>query len=507
MAPSLLCAALAFAGIAHGALQLAFDATLPPLFTVRPSYLSVNLDTGSLFNAFPFDHAPFNTLVRNLVRAAPMNFRIGGGAADSTLFTGEGGASANCTVPGMSDINICVSAGDIDAILAFAQSTGVGLVWDLNAALRPDSASPWNASNAAALLEKFASAPLRGLPTPAAFQLGNEPEDWYKRNPPLNVSGPVLAADFHTLRKLLSAHPSLASAAIYGPSACCEDRYPLLAAFLGPVVGALDALDVHGYPIPRLHNNSCVPPAYLLKTAMQGVVTTINGYKALGAPILALGTPLILGETATSAHGGCDGLSNRFVAGFTFMLELGTLGELGVAQVNRQDIAGFSSQMGPSNYALLGPPGWHGAGVPLGQPHPDYWVALLWKQLVGTRVLSSALQADDGNTSQVDAHVWCSTSLGRAVITYFAMEVPEGTQLALPLGLPPAPRTEFILTSPAGLYADSVQLNGAVLEALETGELPAWPVPGKSVPEGGIVLPPFSFGFLMLDAADAPACL
>ena len=35
--------------------------------------------------------------------------------------------------------------------------------------------------------------------------------------------------------------------------------------------------------------------------------------------------------------------------------------ELGVAQVNRQDIAGFSSQSVPSNYALLGPPGWAGA--------------------------------------------------------------------------------------------------------------------------------------------------
>jgi hypothetical protein len=77
-------------------------------------------------------------------------------------------------------------------------------------------------------------------------------------------------------------------------------------------------------------------------------------------------------------------------------------------QLNRQDIAGWSSETTPSNYGLLGetgtvqpccctnltpttttlrtpatgPPGWRSTaldGPPL--PHPDYFLALLFKQV------------------------------------------------------------------------------------------------------------------------------
>ena len=493
---------------------LSFDPSAPPLAIVRPSYLSVNLDSGSLFNSFPFNHTPFNTLVSHLARAAPTQFRIGGGASNSLFFTGAGGADGNCSALSLPfAANVCVSAELLDAILAFAQEVGVDLVWNLNGAQRAPADSPWSAANTVSLLDHLASAPARGLPVPAAFQLANEPEDWYKISPPLNVSGATLGADFHALRALLRARGALAAAAVYGPCACCEDRYPLLAALAAPVAGALDALDVHAYPLPRLANNSCVPGAFTNRSAMLGVAAAVAQYRALGAPLLAQGLPLLLGETATSAHGGCDGYSNRFVAGFTFMLELGTLGELGVAQVNRQDIAGFSSQTGPSNYALLGPPGWHGQ-APLGQPHPDYWTALLWKTLVGRRVLASTLRvaaagAAAGAAQQVDAHVWCAAGgRGAAVVTYFAMDVPAGAVLALPPGLAPAPRTEFVLTAPGGdLQADAALLNGAPLAALESGEVPGWPPAGRAVQGGEIALQPWSYGFLRLEGVSAPACV
>ena len=495
--------------VAQPQYTLSFDPSAPPLATTLPTYLSVNLDTGSLFNNFPFTHAPFNALVRALSAAAPMQFRIGGGAADTVFFTGPGGASGNCSSLGLPySSTVCVSSELLDGILAFAAATGVDLVWNLNGAQRAGGDSPWNASNTEALLDHLAGAPARGLPVPAAFQLSNEPEDWYKHSPPLNVSGRTLGADFHALRALLQARPPLASAAIYGPCACCEDRYPLLASLVGPASGALDALDVHSYPLPRLANNSCVPGAFTSRPAMLGVAAAIEEYRRLGAPLLAQGLPLLLGETATSAHGGCDGLSNRYVAGFTFMLQLGLLGELGVAQVNRQDIAGWSSTSGPSNYALLGPPGWAGAGVPLGQPHPDFWVALLWKTLVGRRVLASALSTSSNSSADlVDAHVWCAAgSSGQPILTYFAMGVPPGTVLGLPHGLAPAPRTEYVLTPPAGqLQADAVLLNGRQLLALDSGEIPGWPVPGRLVEAGQIELTPWSFGFFQL-AHSVPAC-
>ena len=162
------------------AVSLSFDNTAPPLRQVSPSYLSVNVDTGSLFHpSFDWTSPALIAHTARLVRAAPMQLRIGGGAADSVLFTGRGGASGNCSgaAPG---VDICVSAESWDAIMAFARATGVGIVWDLNAAfMRASSAAPWNSSNAAALLLHAADAASRGLGAPVAWQLGNEIEDWY----------------------------------------------------------------------------------------------------------------------------------------------------------------------------------------------------------------------------------------------------------------------------------------------------------------------------------------
>ena len=490
---------------AAGAQQasLDFNASAPPLGYVLPSYLSINLDSGSLYQNFDFDDGPFTALVSHLVAAAPTEFRIGGGAADSVVFTGAAGASGNCssTLP---NVNICVSAESWDAIARFCQRTGLGLMFDLNAALRVDAASPWNSTNAQQLLNWAAAAPARGLPVPAGFQLGNEPQDWYKRHPQLNVKGAQLAADYHSLRALLRAQFGSQPPAIHGPDACCEDRRPILADFAAHVAGALDALTVHAYPLPRTANDSCIPAAYTNKSAMLGVVAAVRSYQASAAPLLASGVPLILGETATSAHGGCDGLSNRFVSGFTFMLELGTLGEVGVAQINRQDVAGFSSNTEPSNYALLGPPGW--SRGPLGQPHPDYYVALLWKRLVGTRVLASSLQAAAPLLERVDAHVWCASgaSAGSLVVTFFSM-ADAATPLALPPGVPAAPRVEYVLTSSA-LDSNDAYLNGVLLVAGDDGSLP--PMGGQRIPAGGaaISLPPWSYGFMVLEGASAGAC-
>ena len=497
-----LAAIALLSGEAAGQAALSFDPAAPPLAYVRPTYLSINLDSGSLYENFDFDDAPLTALVSHLAAAAPTEFRIGGGAADGVLFTGAAGASGNCSYPAMPSISICVSAESLDAILRFCARTGVGLMFDLNGALRVDAASPWNSSNAVELLEWVAGAPARGRPVPAGFQLGNEPEDWYKRSPPLNVSGALLAADFHTLRALLRAQPALAAVAIHGPDACCEERRAILADFAAHAAGALDALTVHAYPLPRAANDSCIPAAYTNKTDMLGVVVAVLSYAASAAPLLAQGVPLILGETATSAHGGCDGLSNRFVSGFTFMLELGTLGEVGVAQINRQDIAGFSSNTGPSSYALLGPPGWsHG---PLGQPHPDYWVALLWKRLVGTRVLAASLQAAAPLLERLDAHVWCAAGAsGSLVVSYFSM-ADASTPLALPPHVPATPRVEYVLTSTA-LDSNDAYLNGVLLTAGDDGSVPA--MGGKAIPVGGaaISLPPWSYGFIVLQGA-VPAC-
>ena len=177
--------------------------------------------------------------------------------------------------------------------------------------------------------------------------------------------------------------------------------------------------------------------------------------------------------------------------------------------MNRQDLAGWSSEGGPSYYALLGQPGWSSGPI---SPHPDYFTALLWKQLVGTLVLQSKLVGGDPTVdATVDAHVWCGTG-GAPVVTYFNANV-AAVALALPSGVPAAPRVEFVLTSgaagfdPAALTGDAIFLNGAPLAADAAGALsPPFPFPGRHVAAGGLTLPPLSYGFFVLEGAAAAAC-
>ena len=307
--------------------QLAFSPSAPALHRVLPTYVSVNIDTGSLYNNFDFTSRPLRALTAHLAAAAPTELRVGGGAADSTLFTGAGGARGNCSHLNLTNIDVCVSAESWDELAAFAGATGVALVFDLNgAAGRRSGADAWDPSNAAALLAHAADAAGRGLAAPAGWELGNEPQDWYKRSPPLNVTGARLAADFAALRALLSATRGLPPSRLLGPDGCCEGRYALMAEFAAHAGGLLDGVTVHAYPLP--YAPACSLPFYLDKAAMLGIAVAVEGWRALAAPLLAAGVPLIQGETATSAHGGCPGLSNTFVAGFTYMLELGTLGEV-----------------------------------------------------------------------------------------------------------------------------------------------------------------------------------
>lgn len=286
---------------------------------------------------------------------------------------------------------------------------------------------------------------------------------------------------------------------------------------------SVDAVTVHAYPIARAPDNSCLPALYTSKAAMATLVPALQLYAQQADALVRAGAPLILGETATSAHGGCANLSNAFVAGFTFMFELGHVAEVpGFVQLNRQDLAGWSSETGPSNYALLGHAGWSNGTV---LTHPDYYTALLWKSLVGTRVLASSFSSPDdpvGVNASWDSHVWCAAAGAAApgaVVVTFVNISPGAVSLTLPSPLAGLPLEVYLLTAPgsagggdtggdppAALFDNAVALNGNVLATAADGSLPQWPLPGVRV-VGPVVIPPWSYGFVVVPGAEVRACV
>ena len=477
-----------------------------PQFAPFPTYLSVNIDTGSLANDLDLRSPPLRALLRSLVRGAPTQLRVGGGAADDTFFTGVGGARGACSVPAHPDVSICVDASLWDELADFCAATGARLVWDLNLCLNRSSAeAPWFPDNSAALIAYAAAR----RSSPFAWQLGNEPQDYYKRRPPLNLTGARLAADYATLRALLASHSGAVSQLVYGPDACCEERHAppggLLHNFSEAAAGlGLGAITFHEYPLPRAADRSCLAAGYTNLTEMSAFLqAAISTYAGYAAPALSAGVPLVLGETATTALGGCDGLSNRFLAGFTFMYTLASAATARVAQVNRQDLVGWSSATTPSAYALLGAPGWARGAL---APHPDYFLAVLWKQLVGAAVLdAAAAPARDG----FDARAWCAAGAAGGVVVAFVNARADATDVGVPARLAALPRTEYVLTAPGGnLTADAALLNGQLLFANDDGTLPQYPLPGSAAPPHAppFAAPPWSFGFVVWPDAGAAAC-
>ncbi len=75
--------------------------------------------------------------------------------------------------------------------------------------------------------------------------------------------------------------------------------------------------------------------------------------------------------------------------------------------MHRQDIAGWSFAFGKSNYMLVGPPGWTNGTHETLTPHPDYYTTLLWRQLVGQRVLQTNVS---GAVDYFFASAWCAAA-------------------------------------------------------------------------------------------------
>ena len=149
---------------------LTVDFTFPRTAVVD-TYLSFNIDTGSLYNAFDFSDPMLSQLVANLVRAAPSQIRFGGGAANDVTYTGADGASGNCSQGGVT--RICVDDSLWAAVNSFANRTGARLVWDLSINPRTDGGA-WNSSNSEALIARTVAAGY----TIEAWQLGNEEGGW-----------------------------------------------------------------------------------------------------------------------------------------------------------------------------------------------------------------------------------------------------------------------------------------------------------------------------------------
>jgi hypothetical protein len=509
--------------------------TASPLNPSQPPFpldwLGVNLDTASLHNGIDLADPYLVRMLRQLSDAAntgtnattgtntttttptppPIALRVGGTASNAAVYSPDGSGTASTII----------SDATLDALQAFAVATNAnihpfGLRYELD-----NATGRWSPSlNASALWARCAAANLTRF---TAWSLGNELLG------EVNVS--LYADDYVAFQGAVAGLAPAWAQTVYGPSAAGFPGEGELGPFLAPgPVAALErsggALSFHAYSF-----KDCSLDVYLSKAGMERMSYYYDGYTAVAPP----GLPLYLEEFATQAGGGCDGLSDRFASSFWFVHALGLAAEAGIARVTRQDLVGWSFNTEVSRYPLVGPPGWvstaRDGGPPT--PHPDWFVALLWRQLVGRRALGVEVTADPGGQNGTLAvHALCARGGGQGAVVLVFLNVGTNatssssvslTVLSAAAGgagggqqpVPLTPRVEYILTPPGGnVTADAVLLNGAPLEVDGDGNVVGGlPVVGVGVGVGegvgadpGLVLPPLSVGFVVLEGAGAEGC-
>ena len=402
--------------------------------------------------------------------------------------------------------NITLTTSEWDEINEFARATGLRLLFDLNV-LTTMPSGEWNSSNAEELLRYTATRNYT-----LDFQLGNEPNH-YQHKVHRSISPEQLARDFWLLRRLLQrgiGGDGVSDALLVGPDVTRpKNRRDLeyLHEFLKDAINAIDAITWHQYYLngrtATLEEFTDPETLNLLKPLIQRVLDVRE--------VTGPAKPIWMTETASAYGGGACGLSDRFVDGFVWLDKLGMTARMGVDVVARQTL--WKGQYG----LLDGDLGFH--------PRPDYWLTLLYKRLVGRKVLDVAHDGgsddEDDNSGRVRLYAHCAAlaPLGSASsqpsVTLFGMNLmDEEVSLRFEdVGEETGKITvrKYVLQGNHGhLYSKLVRLNGRTLHMGDDDTLPDLkPVVEKfeDLAQVDLKLPSFALAFFVFDGLPGEACL
>ena len=468
-----------------------------PLFTVSDKFLSFAIDTSQVVGgnwwsadgeatigvgadeAEPFDFT--RTRLRNMARElAPAYLRIGGTEADKVFYDMQNQGLDEA--PGKYEF--VFTAQHLDSIAEFAQAMGFEIFFTLNAGPGPRDEGKWQPDNARELMTYTAQ---HHYPV-TVWEFGNE-MNGYLINYFMTVRPKQYTEDMTALVALRNeitpgipvAGPSPAFWPVIGEPFKVLEDYLRLGGHL------FDIVTWHYYPqqskrcpittLPARKGNALFAP-FLNEAG--NFADTAGSYRDQYAP----NAEVWLGETGNAQCGGAPGISDRFVAGFWWLDQLGLMATKGHPVVVRQTLAG--SDYGMINDETL-------------NPNPDYWNSLLWKRLMGDRVLATSAEQ---SPVRLRHYAHCNPDGGGKVTVLLLnldRELSARVRLA-DLGI--AGAEAYLLTAP-DLFGYEIKLNGELLKTDDDGTPPEFT--SQKISGDFIEIPPTAYGFFVIDA-DVSAC-
>ncbi|KAJ8013758.1 hypothetical protein DPEC_G00033120 [Dallia pectoralis] len=374
--------------------------------------------------------------------------------------------------------------GSLDKLYNFAECADLHLILGLNALQRnPDSS--WNSSSALSLLKYSA-----GKKYNISWELGNEPNG-YRDLIGQTVNSTQLAQDYTLLRTLLQSVRYYSRAHLYGPSAGRprKNAIVLLNGFMKNAGSVVDAVTWQHYYM----DGRVAKVEDFLKTRLLDTLTEqINKvFKVVSSH--APGKKVWLGGVGPAWAGGTSDLSNTYAASFLWLNTLGIAAIQGIDVVLRHSFFdyGYTHLVDQTFYPL-----------------PDYWLSLVFKRLVGPRVLAvrvAGLQRKPrpGRVIRDKLRIYAHcTSFNnhnyvRGSITIYIINLHRSRKKIKLAGTLRNKTVHQYLLQPYGsdgLHARSVQLNGERLLMVDNETFPE--LKPRTLRAGRtIAMPPMTIGF------------
>jgi hypothetical protein len=427
-------------------------------------------DVGSDLYAYRTPIDLTNSRLRRLATAlTPAYMRVSGTWANTTYFP-DSDTVPSAPPDGFSGI---LTHQQWRGVVDFSRAVGAPIVTSF--AISPgtrDAAGVWAPDQARRFLAYTRS--IGG--TIAAAEFMNEPNLAEMGGAPAGYDAAGYGRDFKLFHSFVEEN--FAEIKVLGPGAVGETSFAsdLLVAS-GP--GGVDAFSYHHYgTLSERCSGTSAPEAALSEEWLSRTDQTLTFYQFLRDKFDP-GKPIWLTETAEAACGG-NRWAATFLDTFRYLDQLGRLARAGVQVVMHNTLAA-------SDYGLLDEKTF--------APRPNYWGALLWRQLMGSTVLDSGVPIRTG--LHVYAHCQRGTPGG---VSLLIINTDRNARHSLML---PTESLRYTLEV-ASLRDADVRLNGRPL-ALDPGdELP--PIVGAPTTANAVTFKPATITFLAVPAAGNSTC-
>jgi heparanase 1 len=409
------------------------------------------------------------TRLRKLAAAlAPAYLRISGTWANSTYFSDSDDVSSAPPA----GFNGVLTRQQWRNVVDFAQSVDARIVtsFAISAGTR-DAAGEWKQDQADRFIRYTHS--IGGKIAAAEFM--NEPDLAAIGGAPAGYDAAAYGRDFKLFGVFLKQ--TSPKTMILGPGTIGETA---LASDLLVASGSdLDVVSYHYYgALSERCSGNHTPQAALSEDWLRGTDGALAFYRDLRNRFEP-GKPIWLTETAEAACGG-NPWASSFLDTFRYLDQLGRLAKADVQVVMHNTLAA-------SDYGLL--------DERTLEPRPNYWGALLWRQLMGTTVL------DAGLPTQLGLHVYAHCQWGKSGgVTLLVINTDRDATHTLVL-----PTASVLYTLDAVNALDArVRVNGHML-ALGAGDtLPS--IPGAPAPAGPVTFAQATITFVVIPEAGNNAC-